>query len=62
MEDILQKLYPDEVISGVPTSIDLSEESYFFLQVNFGRKTMKFDLILEALPTEIVLDPPNIVF
>ena len=62
MQTVLQKLYPDEVVSGVPASVNIFEESYFFLQVNFGRKTMIFDLLIGARPTEIVLDPPNIIF
>lgn len=61
MQTILQKLYPDTAIT-VPSEIDIAKDSYFYLNVNFGKKTMNFDLILEAHPTEIVLDPPNIIF
>lgn len=61
MQTILQKLYPDTAIT-VPSEIDIAKDSYFYLKITFGEKTMKINLMLELTPTEIVLDPPNIVF
>lgn len=61
MQTILQKLYPDTAITVSP-EIDIAKESYFYLNVSFGKKTMKINLILELIPTTIALDRSSIIF
>lgn len=61
MQTILQKLYPENIISNVP-EIVLVNDSYFYVQISFANKQMTFPLTLGALVTEIVIDPPSIVF
>lgn len=61
MQTILQKLYPGTAIT-VPSEIDIDKDSYFYLNVNFGKKTMKINLMLELIPTTIALDRSSIIF
>ena len=46
MQTILQRLYPGTAIT-VPSEIDIAKDSYFYLNVNFGKKTMKINLMLQ---------------
>ena len=61
MQTILQRLYPGTAIT-VPSEIDIAKESYFYLNVSFGKKTMKINLMLELIPTTIALDRSSIIF
>lgn len=61
MQTILQKLYPDTAITVSP-EIDIAKDSYFYLNINFGKKTMKINLMLELIPTTIALDRSSIIF
>ena len=61
MKTLFQKLYPGTAITVSP-EIDIAKDSYFYLKITFGEKAMKINLMLELTPTEIVVDPPNIIF
>lgn len=61
MQTILQKLYPGTAITVSP-EIDITKDSYFYLKITFGEKTMKINLMLELIPTTIALDRSSIIF